>query len=170
MSLEKIRTRGAMVEERRRLRETGVTLVFTNGCFDLLHPGHIRYLREARSLGDRLVVAVNSDETVVALKGPGRPLIPLAERMEMLSSLESVDYVVSFEEETPFEVIEAIVPDVLVKGGDWTSDRIVGRETVLEAGGRVLSLPFAPGYSTTALIESIVARAGDKPPGPTGTQ
>jgi D-beta-D-heptose 7-phosphate kinase/D-beta-D-heptose 1-phosphate adenosyltransferase len=157
---EKHFDRGGMVEERKRLRDRGESLVFTNGCFDLLHPGHLRYLEQARRLGDRLVVAVNADETVGRLKGPGRPLTPLEERMEILAALASVDYVVAFEEETPASIIEALVPDVLVKGGDWTFDRIVGRETVEGAGGRVLSLPYAPGYSTSGLIDRIVARLG----------
>lgn len=145
-----------MLDERAKLREAGLTLVFTNGCFDLLHPGHVRYLTEARALGDRLVVAVNADATVAALKGKTRPLTPLDDRMEVLAALAAVDYVVSFDEETPAAVIEAIVPDVLVKGGDWTVDTIVGRDTVESAGGRVLSLPFAAGYSTSALIDRIL--------------
>jgi rfaE bifunctional protein nucleotidyltransferase chain/domain len=160
MSVAKIRDRAGMVEERKRLRERGEVLVFTNGCFDLLHPGHVRYLEEARALGDRLLVAVNADLTVRTLKGAGRPLCPLAERMELLAALACVDYVTGFEEETPFEIIEAVVPDVLVKGGDWTPDRIVGRETVERAGGRVLSLAYAPGYSTSGLIERIVRNLG----------
>ncbi len=156
MSLSKILGREEMAAERRRLRERGLKLVFTNGCFDLLHPGHVRYLMEARRLGDRLVVAVNGDETVARLKGPGRPLTPLAERMEVLAALASVDFVVGFEEETPFEIIEEIVPDVLVKGGDWTKETIVGRDRVEREGGSVLSLPYAPGYSTSAIVERIV--------------
>jgi D-beta-D-heptose 7-phosphate kinase/D-beta-D-heptose 1-phosphate adenosyltransferase len=163
VSPEKILDRAKMRAERQRLRERGETLVFTNGCFDLLHPGHVRYLQEARGLGDRLLVAVNSDEVVRRLKGEGRPLTPLSERMEILAALACVDYVVPFEEETPFEIVDEIVPDVLVKGGDWTKDRIVGRETVEGAGGRVLSLPYAPGYSTTGLIDRIVARLGPEP-------
>ena len=164
MSLEKILGREEMVAERRKLRERGERLVFTNGCFDLLHPGHVRYLQEARKLGDRLVVAVNADETVARLKGPGRPLTPLAERMEILAALASVDYVVAFDEETPFEIIEEIVPDVLVKGGDWTKENIVGRERVEKDGGTVLSLPYAPGYSTSGILERIVERLGPKDP------
>jgi D-beta-D-heptose 7-phosphate kinase/D-beta-D-heptose 1-phosphate adenosyltransferase len=147
-----------MAAERRKLREQGIRLVFTNGCFDLLHPGHVRYLEAAKRLGDRLVVAVNADETVRRLKGAGRPLTPLDERMEILAALSSVDYVVAFEEETPFEIIEEMVPDVLVKGGDWTPDRIVGRERVEREGGKVLSLPYAPGYSTSAIVSRIVER------------
>lgn len=157
---EKIFDRSGMIEERKMLRARGERLVFTNGCFDLLHPGHLRYLKEARRLGDRLLAAVNSDETVTRLKGPGRPLTPLDERMEILAALECVDYIVAFDEETPAAIIEALVPDVLVKGGDWTPDRIVGRETVEGAGGLVLSLPYAPGYSTSGLIDRIVSRLG----------
>lgn len=149
-----------MAAERERLRDAGKTLVFTNGCFDLLHPGHVRYLKEAKELGDRLVVAVNTDRAVSALKGSGRPLVPLDERMEVLAALEVVDYVVPFDEETPAAIIDAIVPDVLVKGGDWTVDAIVGRETVERAGGRVLSLPFTTGYSTTNLVECIAGGSG----------
>jgi D-beta-D-heptose 7-phosphate kinase/D-beta-D-heptose 1-phosphate adenosyltransferase len=164
VSLEKILGRQRMAAERKTLRERGERLVFTNGCFDLLHPGHVRYLQEARKLGDRLVVAVNADETVARLKGPGRPLTPLAERMEILAALASVDYVVAFDEETPFEIIEEIVPDVLVKGGDWTKENIVGRERVEKDGGTVLSLPYAPGYSTSGILERIVERLGPKKP------
>lgn len=149
-----------MKSERERLRETGLNLVFTNGCFDLLHPGHVRYLKEARQLGDRLVVAVNRDETVAKLKGKARPLVPIAERMEVLAALVMIDYVIPFEEETPARVIQELVPDVLVKGGDWPIDQIVGRDVVEAAGGRVISLPFAKGYSTTGLIDQIVERLG----------
>lgn len=152
-----------MRRERDELHAMGRKLVFTNGCFDILHPGHLRYLSEARALGDRLVVAVNADETVSRLKGKERPLTPLLERMEVLAALGSVDYVVGFEEETPAAVIEAILPDVLVKGGDWTKDKIVGRDTVEQAGGRVYSLPFAPGHSSSGIIERIVARLSQRP-------
>jgi D-beta-D-heptose 7-phosphate kinase/D-beta-D-heptose 1-phosphate adenosyltransferase len=149
-----------MKNERERLREAGLKLVFTNGCFDLLHPGHVRYLAEARQLGDRLLVAVNADETVAKLKGKARPLVPVAERMEILAALVMVDYVIPFDEETPARVIRELIPDILVKGGDWPIDQIVGRDTVEAAGGRVISLPFAEGYSTTGLIEQIVERLG----------
>lgn len=162
MSRSKIRTREAMRIERDELRAKGLELVFTNGCFDILHAGHVRYLIEARALGDRLVVAVNADAAVRKLKGPERPLAPLRERMEVLAALRSVDYVIAFEEETPAAVIEEILPDVLVKGGDWTTDKIVGRDTVERAGGRVYSLPFAPGHSTSGIIERIVARLSQR--------
>ncbi len=162
MTRDKVLTLTQMLGRRQELLARGEKLVFTNGCFDLLHPGHLRYLGEARSLGDRLVVAVNSDAIVAALKGAGRPLVPLEERMEVLAALACVDYVIPFEEETPARVIEALVPDVLVKGGDWAPEDIVGKDTVEAAGGRVLSLPFAPGYSTTALIERILrSSSGD---------
>jgi D-beta-D-heptose 7-phosphate kinase/D-beta-D-heptose 1-phosphate adenosyltransferase len=151
-----------MKKEREELRLAGEKLVFTNGCFDLLHPGHIRYLTEARNLGDRLLVAVNADETVSKLKGEGRPLVRAEERMEVLAALAVVDYVMPFEEETPARVIGELVPDVLVKGGDWPLDQIVGRDTVEAAGGKVYSLPFARGYSTSELIGRIVERLGGK--------
>ena len=149
-----------MRAEREELRGSGRKLVFTNGCFDLLHPGHVRYLAQARGMGDRLVVAVNADETVAKLKGEGRPLVPLEERMEVLAALEAVDYVISFEEETPARVIRELAPDVLVKGGDWAPDHIVGKDVVEAAGGLVVSLPFAPGQSTSRLIDRIVQGLG----------
>ena len=160
MSVSKIHTWETMKRDRDRLREAQLLLVFTNGCFDLLHPGHVRYLKQARQQGDRLLVAVNADETVAKLKGVERPLVPLAERMEVLAALVAVDYVIAFEEETPARVIRELVPDILVKGGDWPIEQIVGRDTVEAAGGKVLSLPFAPGYSTSQLIELIVERLG----------
>ncbi len=161
MSAAKLLDLEAMRKEREKLRAAGIRLVFTNGCFDLLHPGHVRYLAEAGAQGDRLVVAVNADRTVTALKGDGRPILPLAERMEILAALEAVDYVVAFDEETPARVIQELMPDVLVKGGDWSTDQIVGRDTVEASGGRVLSLPFSLGYSTSSLIDMVV-RGQDK--------
>ena len=138
------------------LRRAGRRVVFTNGVFDLLHPGHVRYLRAARRLGDVLVVGLNSDRSVRRLdKGAGRPLVPQTDRAELLAALEMVDYVIVFEDDTPGDLIRAVQPDVLVKGGDWTVDRIVGADFVLAHGGRVRSLPFAPGYSTTALVRRI---------------
>jgi rfaE bifunctional protein kinase chain/domain/rfaE bifunctional protein nucleotidyltransferase chain/domain len=134
-----------------------MTTVFTNGCFDVLHPGHVDLLDRARSLGDRLVVGLNSDASVRALKGPGRPLVPQEERALMLRSLRSVDEVIIFDEPTPARLIEELSPDVLVKGGDWPVDRIVGAEAVLRRGGRVISLPFRLPYSTTGLVERITA-------------
>jgi D-beta-D-heptose 7-phosphate kinase/D-beta-D-heptose 1-phosphate adenosyltransferase len=140
-------------------RRDGRRVVFTNGCFDLLHIGHTRYLQEARALGDLLIVAINSDASVSALKGPERPLVPEQERAEVLAALACVDYVTMFDAPDPGEVIAAIQPDVLVKGGDWPIERIVGREVVQARGGRVVSLPLVPGSSTTALVRRIVERA-----------
>jgi rfaE bifunctional protein nucleotidyltransferase chain/domain len=136
-------------------KRNGRRVVFTNGCFDLLHPGHIETLQKARSFGDLLVVGVNSDRSVRAMKGQGRPILPEEERAEILAALECVDGVVIFDEPTPREVIAALLPDVLVKGGDWASDAIVGREEVEAAGGKVISIPVVAGYSTTAMLEKI---------------
>jgi rfaE bifunctional protein nucleotidyltransferase chain/domain len=153
--MAKILDHGALIQERRRLRSEGKRLVFTNGCFDLLHPGHVRYLREARLLGDALVVALNSDRSVRVLKGEGRPILNERERAEIVAALQAVDYVIIFDEETPRELIAELLPDVLVKGGDWPLDEIVGRQEVEAAGGRVVSLSYLGGSSTSELIERI---------------
>ena len=142
------------------MRREGKQLVFTNGCFDLLHPGHVRYLDQARALGDSLVVALNSDRSVRALKGEGRPILSQRERAEVIAALESVDYVTTFDEETPRELITVLLPDILVKGGDWPVEQIVGREEVEAAGGKVLSLPYVEGSSTTDIIERILTALG----------
>ena len=136
-------------------KRNGRRIVFTNGCFDLLHPGHIGSLEQARALGDALIVGLNSDASVRQLKGAGRPVLPERERAEILAGLESVDAVVIFDEPTPREVIARLLPDVLVKGGDWPGDRIVGREEVEAAGGRVVSVPVVAGYSTTEILRKI---------------
>ena len=141
-----------------RWRAAGERIVFTNGVFDLLHRGHVEYLEDARRLGDRLVVGINSDASVRRLKGPTRPLVAEDERAELLAALESVDLVVRFGDDTPLALIEAVAPDVLAKGGDWALDRIVGREWVEARGGRVVSLPVREGWSTTSIVERI--RAG----------
>ena len=134
-------------------RAAGRRVVFTNGVFDVLHPGHTRYLHDARALGDALIVAVNSDRSVRALhKGPDRPVYPEAERAELLAALTAVDAVVVFDEDTPHAIITAIQPDVLVKGADWGADAIVGRDVVEARGGQVVRIPLAPGYSTTAIL------------------
>lgn len=135
-----------------RANRAGQHVVFTNGCFDLLHPGHIQSLEQARALGDALVVAINSDASVRQLKGEGRPILPELERAEILAALECVDAVVIFGEPTPREIILALLPDVLVKGGDWAGDQIVGREEVEGAGGRFVSVPVVAGYSTTSIL------------------
>ena len=139
------------------VRARGGKVVFTNGVFDILHPGHVRYLQEARRLGDALIVGVNSDRSVRANKGPERPISPDAERAEVLLALESVDAVAVFDEETPAEIIKRIEPDVLVKGADWGPDNIVGRDTVESRGGRVVRMELSPGYSTTELIRKVKA-------------
>jgi D-glycero-beta-D-manno-heptose 1-phosphate adenylyltransferase len=136
-------------------KRNGKRVVFTNGCFDLLHPGHIRSLEAARALGDVLIIGLNGDESVRTLKGAGRPVIPQHERAEILASLECVDAVVIFEELTPQRVIAALLPDVLVKGGDWPGNQIVGREEVEAAGGKVVLIDVVPGYSTTDLLAKI---------------
>jgi len=142
--------------EREQLRLAGRTLVFTNGCFDLIHIGHVRYLQQARAIGDALAVAVNSDRTVRELKGDGRPILLDGERAEVLTALSCVDYVVVFDDLTPQNLIASLHPDVLVKGGDWKVEQIVGREEVEAAGGRVISLPYVEGASTSEIIERIL--------------
>jgi rfaE bifunctional protein nucleotidyltransferase chain/domain len=139
-------------------RASGGTIVFTNGVFDLLHPGHVRYLRQARGLGDALIVGINSDRSVRAIKGQERPVTPESERAEIVAALDCVDAAVVFDEDTPHTLIDAIQPDVLVKGADWADDAIVGRDIVEARGGRVVRMPVEAGYSTTAIIEKI--RAG----------
>lgn len=149
---DKILSIEEMLAERARLRAAGARLVFTNGVFDLLHVGHVRYLSEARSLGDALVVAINSDRTVRELKGPSRPVFEQNERAEIMAALRVVDYVVVFDNVSPRSLISQLLPDVLVKGGDYRLDEIHGREEVEAAGGKVVALPFVDGASTTSLI------------------
>jgi len=141
-----------------RLRAAGRTVVFTNGVFDLLHVGHLRYLQQARELGDALIVGLNSDRSVRANKGESRPVTPEAERAEILSALDCVDAVVVFDQPTPHDVIKALQPDVLVKGADWGEDEIVGRDIVEARGGVVVRAPIEAGYSTTAIIAKIVKK------------
>jgi len=138
-----------------RLHARGDTVVFTNGVFDLLHPGHVRYLRETRALGDALIVAVNSDNSVRLIKGPDRPVNPERERAEVLLALDSVDAAVIFDTETPHAIISAVKPDILVKGADWGPDDIVGRDVVEARGGRVVRVGLAPGYSTSEIIRKV---------------
>lgn len=131
-------------------------IVFTNGCFDLLHVGHVRYLKEAKALGDILVLALNTDESVQKIKGPTRPIVSLKERAEVMAALECVDYVTYFNEDTPFKIISLLKPNILVKGGDWKVDQIVGADVVLKNGGKVKSIRYHPGKSTTNLIQKII--------------
>jgi len=156
VALSKILSLAAAIETVDRLKQQGRRVVFTNGCFDVLHPGHVRVLTAAKQLGDVLIVAVNSDSSVRALnKGPERPIFPEQERAEILAALEAVDYVTIFDEDTPRRIIARMKPHVLVKGATWGPNEIVGREEVEAAGGKVVLIPVVPGYSTTAMIESV---------------
>ena len=153
----KFYTRAELIAARAAWKKAGRRVVFTNGCYDLLHPGHIRLLEKARSLGDVLILALNSDDSVRRLKGSSRPLIAECERVEVALGLEAVDAVTLFDEDTPRELIAAVLPDVLVKGADW-AHWIAGREEVEAAGGKVMALSLEPGYSTTGIVETILAR------------
>jgi rfaE bifunctional protein nucleotidyltransferase chain/domain len=156
-SVGRLYTRAELLDQRLRWKREAKTVVFTNGCYDLLHPGHIRLLEQARSLGDVLILALNSDASVRRSKGPSRPILPEAERVDLALALEAVDAVALFDEETPRELISVILPDVLVKGADW-SHFVAGREEVEAAGGEVVTLPLEPGYSTTNIVEAILNR------------
>ena len=145
----------ALVEH---LRHSGKKVVLTNGVFDLLHPGHVRYLQDARREGDALIVAVNSDRSVRAIKGPTRPVNPEGERAEVLAALACVDAVVVFDEDDPQQIVSRLQPDVLVKGADWAEDAIIGREMVESRGGRVVRIPLADGHSTSAIIRKMQGR------------
>jgi D-beta-D-heptose 7-phosphate kinase/D-beta-D-heptose 1-phosphate adenosyltransferase len=154
--MKKIKSLREMIPVRRKLRREGQTVVFTNGCFDLLHGGHIRLFREAKRRGDILVVALNTDASVRKLKGPSRPIFPLKERLEVLAAVADIDYLTWFSEETPRTIIAALLPDVLVKGGDWTPDDVVGKAEVEGAGGRVVIVPYLKGRSSTSIIDRII--------------
>src|SRR5450631_2194474 len=160
-SMGKIVSQEELIQVAARERRGGRIVVFTNGCFDLLHPGHVRCPAEARALGDLLVVAVNSDRSVRGNKGPERPLVAEQDRAEVLAGLASVDYVTIFDEPTPRELIARVLPGILVKGADWALDQVAGREEVEAAGGQVISIPLAQGYSTTSLVEKIRSTAGN---------
>jgi rfaE bifunctional protein nucleotidyltransferase chain/domain len=151
----KIKSRDALIAVRRALKEEGRSVVFTNGCFDVLHAGHVYLFREAKSLGDVLMVALNDDASIRRFKGPGRPIYPLEERLEVLAALEMIDYLTFFSEDTPRDLIAALLPDVLAKGGDWGPDEIVGRNEVEAAGGRVIRIPYREGFSTSELIKKM---------------
>jgi len=155
--LGSIYTREQLIHVRRQWKRAGRKVVFTNGCYDILHPGHMRLLESARSLGDFLILALNTDASVQRLKGPTRPLIPENERAELAAALEAVDAVTFFDEDTPRELIAALLPDILIKGADW-AHFIAGREEVEAAGGQVLALPLEPGYSTTGILEEVLCR------------
>ena len=155
---QKIKERKELLRIIKNLKAKGKRIVFTNGCFDLLHIGHIRYLEKARALGDALVVGVNSDSSVRKLKGPKRPVLPVTERAEILSGLGCVDYITIFGERDPLKLITSLHPNVLVKGGDWTKEEIVGSEVVERSGGEVVIIPFVKGASTSNLIETILKK------------
>ncbi len=159
--MKKVRSLKRLLQEIGPLRRSGKRIVFTNGCFDILHAGHVRYLTKAKSLGDVLVVGLNSDDSVRAIKGNTRPIVPEKERAEVLGGLEAVDYIVIFREPTPVRLIHAIKPDVLVKGADWDEDRIVGADIVKRSGGRVARIRLLKGRSTTSIIERILEIYGD---------
>jgi D-glycero-beta-D-manno-heptose 1-phosphate adenylyltransferase len=152
---QRVLSRDAAVRLVQDLRAAGRTIVFTNGVFDLLHPGHLRYLQSARALGDALIVGLNGDASVRRNKGEGRPIIPEMERAELLTALTAVDAVTFFDEDTPAEIITRLQPDVLVKGADWAADAIVGRDTVEARGGRVVRVTVEQGYSTTGLVQKV---------------
>jgi rfaE bifunctional protein nucleotidyltransferase chain/domain len=154
-TMNKIYSREKLKEEIDRLRKEGKKIVFTNGCFDILHVGHTRYLKEAKKRGDVLILGLNSDESVRSLKGETRPLIPESERADVVAALESVDYVTIFNETTPLELIEYLKPDILVKGGDWKEEQVVGRQSAEKWGGIVIIIPEIIGSSTTNIIEKI---------------
>jgi D-beta-D-heptose 7-phosphate kinase/D-beta-D-heptose 1-phosphate adenosyltransferase len=158
----KVKEKEDLCETLEGLKAKGKRVIFTNGCFDLFHIGHLRYLEKAKALGDILIVGVNSDASVQRLKGPKRPVLPLEERMELLSGLECVDYVVSFDEPTPLKLITVLKPNILVKGGDWSKETIVGKEVVERLGGEVVALPFIEGNSTSHLIEAILERYANR--------
>jgi rfaE bifunctional protein nucleotidyltransferase chain/domain len=160
MSGDKVKSLDEIVHWRAGLRKKGQKLVFTNGCFDILHVGHVRYLKEARALGDALIVAINSDRSVRELKGESRPLVTELERAEVVAALACVDFTVIFDDLTPKNTIDAIVPDILVKGADWGVSEIVGRDTVEKAGGVVLNIPLVEGSSTTEIIRRVLERFG----------
>jgi D-beta-D-heptose 7-phosphate kinase/D-beta-D-heptose 1-phosphate adenosyltransferase len=156
--LGSIYSRKELIDVRARWKRDGKIVVFTNGCYDILHPGHIRLLERARSLGDVLILALNTDASVQELKGPTRPMISQDDRAELVCALEAVDAVTFFDEETPRELIAEVLPDVLVKGADW-AHFIAGREEVEAAGGKVMALPLEPGYSTTDIVQEIISRS-----------
>ena len=154
-AIDKILALDDLVARLNSMRESGQKIVFTNGCFDLLHVGHVRYLAEARSHGDLLIVGLNSDASVQMIKGPQRPIVPQAHRAEILASLMCVDHVVIFEEPDPLRLIQTVKPDVLVKGGDWAEDAIIGAEEVKSRGGKIVRISFVEDGSTTGIIDSI---------------
>lgn len=166
--INKVHPLSELVEIRKSLKREGRKVVFTNGCFDLIHSGHVHVFKEAKKLGDVLIVAVNDDRSIKAIKGASRPIFPLDERMEILDAIEHIDYLVSFSEETPQKVISVLLPDVLVKGEDWKRDEVVGREEVEGAGGKVVLVSLCKGQSTSSILEkiSLFSSSGSKKSSP----
>ena len=162
--MKKILVREELKKELERLRKEGKKIAFTNGCFDILHVGHVRYLRGAKETADVLILALNSDSSVRTIKGEKRPLIPQEERADVLAGLESVDYITIFDEPTPLKLIEYLKPDVLIKGGDWAEESIVGRDAVRSWGGRVIVIPEIEGASTTNIVDKILKVYGGENP------
>ena len=156
--IDKVKDFDALLRDVSHHKKEGKKIVFTNGCYDLIHIGHVRCFKEGKNLGDTLIVALNSDRSVRTLKGPPRPIVPQAERAEIIAALECVDFVTIFDQDDPLEIISAIKPDILVKGGDWSLNTIVGRDIVESYGGQVIALPLVPGVSTTRIIETIASR------------
>ena len=154
--------RAKIIARVKKLQKQGKRVVFTNGCYDILHAGHIRFLTAARKLGEVLVVALNSDKSVHEIKGPLRPLVPQAERAEMLAALECVDFVTIFNESEPYKIIKALLPNVLVKGGDWAPDKIIGADVVKASGGKVKTIRYVKGKSTTNVIKKVLENYGGK--------
>ena len=152
---DKVKSLGELKAITASARSNGKIVVFTNGCFDLLHRGHVHLLREAKALGDLLIVAINSDTSVKSIKGPARPILPETDRLELIAAMEMVDYVVLFEEPDPYNTIAALRPKVLVKGADWTSEEIIGADIVRRDGGEIVVLPYLKGFSTTEIIEKV---------------
>jgi D-beta-D-heptose 7-phosphate kinase/D-beta-D-heptose 1-phosphate adenosyltransferase len=161
MAYKKIKSVPQMKKVLGSLKKQGKKIVFTNGCFDILHVGHVRYLTQARKLGDILVVGLNTDRSIRAIKGEKRPIVAENERAEVLSALEVVDYVVLFDEPDPLGLITALKPTILVKGADWSKDKIIGRDVVEQSGGKVIRVPLVPGSSSTGVIEKIIRVYGD---------
>lgn len=153
---QKVLSLEALIRVRQKLRQKGLRVVFTNGCFDILHVGHIRLFREAKKKGDILIAALNDDESVRRLKGPSRPVFTLAERLEILEAIEDIDYLTSFAEDTPQKIIASLLPDVLVKGGDWKPEEVVGRKEVEAAGGQVVIVPYQKGHSSSSIIRKVI--------------
>jgi rfaE bifunctional protein nucleotidyltransferase chain/domain len=162
MAKKKFKKLNEIIQIREELRRRKRKVVFTNGCFDLLHSGHVHIFREAKKLGDVFIVAVNEDESVRQIKGESRPIFPLEERLEVLEAIEDIDYLLSFSEETPQRVIAALLPDVLVKGGDWAPEEVVGKREVEEAGGKVAIIPYLEGRSSSEIIDRITQSAENK--------